>query len=100
MKIAAHTIVAIAARIVSGTACSPAPRIIGIGPIKRNKLMEFFKPENRTVKNMMSIPIKINKKPKKNTFMGRASNTVISLALLSDPKDFLISSEHLRQSNL
>lgn len=99
IKITAHTIVIIVARIVSSTACSPEPRIIGMGPIKRNRLMEFFKPESKAVKNMISTPIKINKNPRKNIFMGRVSNTVISLALSGDLEDFSILPEHLRQSN-
>lgn len=91
IKIAAHTIVAIVARIVSSTACSPAPRIIGMGPIKRKMLIEFFKPENRAVKNIISTPIKISRNPRKNTFIGRVSNTTISLALPDDLEDFSIS---------
>jgi len=54
--------------IMSGAACSPAPKIIGIG--RRTMLNETFSPENNAAKIKIIIPIKVNMKPKMNIFMS------------------------------
>ena len=58
----------VAAIIISGTACSPAPKIIGMG--RKTKPNETFSPENNAAKIKIIAPINVNMKPKMNTFIN------------------------------
>ncbi len=57
------------ASIISGNENCPAPKIIGIGPIKRINPKESFSPKSTVANIKMIIPTNISKKPRKNIFM-------------------------------
>ncbi len=69
MKTITHTTVKIAAITKSGSEYSPAPKIIGIGPIRRIKPRESFNPEKRAAKTKMIVPINIKINPRRNSFI-------------------------------
>lgn len=65
-----HIIVKNVARIISGVEYSPPLKIIGMGPIKKIRLKEFFNPKNKVAKIMIIIPINININPMRNIFIN------------------------------
>jgi len=65
-----YIVIRIAANTMGRIMFSPAPRIIGIGPIKKIRLRDSFSPETRAAKTKIITPINISIKPRRNIFIN------------------------------